>query len=416
MSKPIAIEVLGSPPDVEVTVPGSKSLTNRALVCAALADGRSIITGALVADDTAAMTGCLEELGARLTWDGTTVAVDGVAGRITVNAADLDARLSGTTSRFVLPLLALAAGRLRLDGAPPLRRRPMGPSLDALRSLGAAVEEEGEPGHLPVVVIGPVRGGEVAVRGDLSSQFVSGLLLAGPCMPDGLRLTLLSTLVAEPFVEMTAAVMREFGAEVDGLTVRTGSYRAHTYVVEPDASAASYLLAAAAMTRGRVTVMGLGHASLQGDLAFCDVLASMGATVALGEGSVTVTGGALRGVDVDLSSMPDMAQTFAVVAAAAEGPSRVRGVDVIRGHETDRIRAVVTELRRCGVDAGETDDGFTIDPAPIQPATIETYDDHRMAMSFALLGLIAPGMRITDPDVVGKTFPGFWDALARLRS
>ena len=415
MSGSIAVEVLDAPPDVEVSVPGSKSLTNRALVCAALADGRSTITGALVADDTAAMAGCLEALGARVSWDGTTASVDGVAGRIAVSAADLDARLSGTTSRFVLPLLALGAGRLRLDGAPPLRQRPMGPSLDALRDLGATVDEEGEAGRLPVVISGPVRGGAASVRGDLSSQFVSGLLLAGPCMPDGLRLSLLSALVAAPFVEMTAAVMREFGAEVDGLTVRPGSYRARTYAVEPDASAASYLLAAAAMTRGRVSVTGLGHTSLQGDLAFCDVLASMGATVALGEESVTVTGGELRGIDVDLSSMPDMAQTFAVVAATAKGPSRVRGVQVIRGHETDRITAVVSELRRCGVDAGETEDGFTVDPAPIQPATIETYDDHRMAMSFALLGLVAPGIRIADPDVVGKTFPGFWDALARLR-
>jgi 3-phosphoshikimate 1-carboxyvinyltransferase len=215
---------------------------------------------------------------------------------------------------------------------------------------------------------------------------------------------------------MTAAVMRSFGAEVDGFDVPPGRYRARDYAVEPDASAASYFLAAAAITGGRVTVAGLGRDSLQGDLRFVDVLRDMGATVELTDVDVTVTGGDLEGVDVDLSAMPDMAQTFAVVAACAAGASRVSGVEVIRGHETDRIAAVVTELRRCGVGAEETDDGFIVEPAPIQPATVRTYDDHRMAMSFALLGLRQPGIEIADPGVVAKTFPGYWDALARLRA
>jgi 3-phosphoshikimate 1-carboxyvinyltransferase len=402
--------------DATIAVPGSKSLTNRALVCAALADGTSTITGALVADDTAAMTDCLRALGATIDWDGTTATVTGVAGRITVDEASLDARLSGTTSRFVLPLLALGTGRYRLDGAEGLRRRPMGPSLDALRDLGALVEEEGEPGHLPVVVSGPVRAGEASVRGDLSSQFTSGLLLAAPAMPGGLRITMRTSLVAAPFVAMTTAVMRQFGADVDQLDVRPGGYRARGYAVEPDASAASYFLAAAAIAGGRVTVAGLGRGSLQGDLGFVDVLARMGATASVSDVDVTVTGNDLHGIEVDLSEMPDMAQTFAVVAACADGPSRVSGVEVIRGHETDRIAAVVTELRRCGVGAEETDDGFVIEPAPIRPAVVQTYEDHRMAMSFALLGLREPGIEIADPGVVGKTFPGFWDALARLRA
>ena len=400
---------------VTVTVPGSKSLTNRALVCAALAEGTSTITGALVADDTAAMSDCLQALGATVVWDGTTVRVTGVAGRIAVSEAQLDARLSGTTSRFVLPLLALGSGRFTLDGEEQLRRRPMGPSLDALRDLGASVEEQGEPGHLPVVVQGPVGGGEASVRGDLSSQFVSGLLLAAPAMPGGLRLTLRSSLVAAPFVTMTVEVMKAFGADVDELNVRPGGYRACDFAVEPDASAASYFLGAAALLGEQITVESLGADSLQGDVRFARVLERMGATVLLGDGSVTVTGGDLRGIDVDLGDMPDMAQTFAVVAACAEGPSRVRGVEVIRGHETDRITAVVNELRRVGVGAEETDDGFVIEPAPLRPATVETYDDHRMAMSFALLTLREPGIEIADPGVVAKTFPGFWDALARLR-
>lgn len=399
---------------VTVTVPGSKSLTNRALVCTALADGTSTITGALVADDTAAMSDCLRALGAEVRWDGTTVTVTGTGGRITVGEAKLDARLSGTTSRFVLPLLALGSGRCTLDGGEPLRRRPMGPSLDALRDLGASVEEQGEPGHLPVVVQGPVRGGEAAVRADLSSQFVSGLLLAGPAMPEGLQLTLSSSLVAAPFVAMTVEVMKAFGADVDDLAVRASAYEARDFAVEPDASAASYFLGAAAMLGEQVTVEGLGAGSLQGDVGFARVLERMGAAVEIGD-ALTVAGGELRGIDVDLGDMPDMAQTFAVVAACADGPSRVRGVEVIRGHETDRITAVVNELRRVGVGAEETDDGFVIEPAPLRPATVETYDDHRMAMSFALLTLREPGIEIADPGVVAKTFPGFWDALARFR-
>jgi 3-phosphoshikimate 1-carboxyvinyltransferase len=325
-----------------------------------------------------------------------------VAGGIDAVEADLDARLSGTTSRFVLPLLALGSGRYRLDGSAPLRSRPMGPGIDALRELGATVEEEGEPGHLPVVVTGPVRSATTSVRGDLSSQFVSGLLLAAPAMPAGLRVSLRGDLVAAPFVAMTIAVMQAFGASVDGMDVPPGMYQAREYAIEPDASAASYFFAAGAITGTAITVPGLAGDSLQGDLRFREVLAEMGAP------------GALHGIDIDLGDMPDMAQTFAVVAACAEGSSRVRGVQVIRGHETDRIAAVVTELRRCGVGAEETEDGFVVTPAPIRPALVRTYDDHRMAMSFALLGLVEPGIRIEDPEVVGKTFPGFWDALASL--
>jgi 3-phosphoshikimate 1-carboxyvinyltransferase len=402
--------------DATITVPGSKSITNRALVCAALAEGTSTITGALVADDTEAMSDCLSELGAHLNWDGTTVVVRGVAGSVTADDVTLDARLSGTTSRFVLPLLALGDGRKRLDGGEPLRRRPMGPIIDALRGLGATVQEEGEAGHLPVVVSGPVGGGKTAVRASLSSQFVSGLLLAAPAMPNGLRISLVGELVAAPFVDMTVAVMREFGAEIDGLSVAPGRYRGRVFAVEPDASAASYFFAAAAVTGGQVTVTGLSRRSLQGDLAFVHVLEEMGAKVALSEYAVRVTGGPLRGIDVDLGSMPDMAQTFAAVAAVADGPSRVRGVEVIRGHETDRISAVVAELERCGVDAKAHKDGFTIRPRPLRAAQVRTYDDHRMAMSFAILSLVEPGITVDEPSVVAKTFPAFWDVLGSLRS
>jgi 3-phosphoshikimate 1-carboxyvinyltransferase len=235
-------------------------------------------------------------------------------------------------------------------------------------------------------------------------------------MPHGLRIALRGQLVAAPFVDMTVAVMREFGADLDGLEVAPGRYRGRTFAIEPDASAASYFFASAAITGSRVTVNGLGRHSMQGDREFVHVLANMGATVAVDYDSVTVTGGPLRGIDVDLRAMPDMAQTFAVVAACAEGESRVRGIEVVRGHETDRIAAVVTELNRCGIGAEEHDDGFTIRPAPLRPAMVGTYEDHRMAMSFGVLSLVEPGITVDNPAVVSKTFPGFWDVLDGMRS
>jgi 3-phosphoshikimate 1-carboxyvinyltransferase len=414
---------LERPPDVELTVPGSKSLTNRALVLAALATGTSHLRGALDADDTEALRGALVALGVSVERDGTSgdLRVVGLGGPPGPGPADLDARLSGTTARFLLPVLALGPGPYRLDGGAPLRRRPMGPAVAAVRDLGARVDEPGEPGHLPLVVRGgALRGGEVTVPADLSSQFVSGLLLAAPLVRGGLVVRTTGTHVSRPYLDLTVDAVRAFGGHVteldDGFRVAAGGYRGREHRIEPDASAASYLFAAAALTGGRVRVLGLDRTSRQGDLAVVDVLARMGATVVDGVGWTEVVGtGALRGVDVDLSDLPDMAPTVAVVAARAEGPTRVRGVGIIRHHETDRIAAVVAELRRLGVGAEAHDDGVTVRPAPVRPGRVRTYDDHRMAMSFALLGLVAPGIEIDDPGCVAKTFPDFFEVLERLR-
>jgi 3-phosphoshikimate 1-carboxyvinyltransferase len=406
------------PLDATVSVPGSKSLTNRALVCAALAGGRSTIDGALVADDTEAMRTALAALGAGIARDPSSgrLLVTGTGGRLRPGPLDLDMRLSGTTSRFLLPVVALGEGEYRIDGAPPLRGRPMGPVLEAIRTLGAEVREEGEPGCLPVTVVAPggLDGGEVAVAGDMSSQFLSGLLLAAPYARGGVRLRLTTKLVSRPYVELTRAVMGAFGVDVGPeLNVPAGSYRGAAYVVEPDASTASYFLAAAALVGGRVTVQGLGSGTRQGDARLTDLLEAMGATVERTATTTTVTGGGrLRGLGrVDLSDMPDMAQTVAVLAPFADGPTEVTGVGFIRGHETDRIAAVVTELGRLGFEARATDDGFAVQPGDPRAARIATYDDHRMAMSFALVGLRVPGVEIDDPGCVDKTFPGFWDAL-----
>ena len=410
------VEPLAQPPDATVRVPGSKSLTNRALVCAAFAEGTSTITGALVADDTEAMLVALAELGVTVDAQGTTLVVEGTSGRVPEGPAELQARLSGTTARFLAPVLAAGAGPYRLDGYEPLRARPMGPVIEALRVLGTDVVEHGEPGHLPVTISGAARGGRVELPGHISSQFLSGLLLAGPLFPDGVAVHLTTPLVSLPYVELTRSVMRAFGATVDATTVDPGTYRATTYAVEPDASAASYFFAAAAITGGRVTVDGLGTGALQGDLAFVDLLERMGAEVTRHATSTTVRGtGALRGITADLADLSDTVQTLAAVAVFADGPTTITGVDFIRGKETDRIAETVANLQRCGIEAVEEADGMTIHPGTPRAAAIQTHDDHRMAMSFALLGLRVPGIDILDPLCVAKTYPEFFADLDQLR-
>lgn len=426
MLDPLPIEPLAAPVDATVAIPGSKSITNRALVCAALAPGTSTLDGVLFADDTEAMLECLTRLGALITTDrgAATARVEGMAGRLRPGPIVLDARLSGTTARFVLPVLALGAGPYVLDGRPPLRARPMGDGVGMLRAIDVDVEELEAPEHLPLRVRGGRSAeGAIAVPGDVSSQFLSGLLLATPCFAHGHTIGVDGPLVSSSYVAMTIDVMRAFGADVrpdparpDTYEVESTGYRAIDYRIEPDASAASYFFAAAAITGGRVRIDGLGTGSLQADVAFVDVLEQMGAEVERRSDVIEVRGaGALRGVTVDMGDLSDTAQTLAAVAVFAEGPTEVTGIGFIRRKETDRIAAVVTELRRCGIEAAETDDGFVIRPGSPRPAVIQTYDDHRMAMSFALLGLRSPGIRIADPGCVAKTFPGYWDALDQLR-
>lgn len=421
---PFPIEPLAGGFDVVVTLPGSKSITNRALVCAALAEGTSTLTNALYADDTEAMVEGLRSLGVEVEadWPAGRLVVAGTDGRPLADVGLVDARQSGTTSRFLLPVAGLGDGRRRVDAANRMRERPMDEVIDALRALGAVVHDVGAPGHLPVEVEGgTLAGGEVAVRGDVSSQFLSGLLLASPATPAGLTAHLIGHLVSQPYVALTEQVMASFGVTVKRPDDRTWvvapqRYRATEYAIEPDASTASYAFAAAALLGGRVTVAGLGSAALQGDVQFVAVLADMGATVEQDEWSTTVTGtGSLHGVQVDMAQISDTAQTIAVLAAFADSPTTITGIGFIRGKETDRIGAVVAELRRLGIEASEDADGLTVHPGPMHAATVQTYDDHRMAMSFALAGLRVRGIRIADPSCVAKTFPAYWQLLAELR-
>jgi 3-phosphoshikimate 1-carboxyvinyltransferase len=421
---PYAVQPLVRPPDASVVVPGSKSITNRAVLAAGLATGDSRLLGLLRADDTAAMVDAVRALGADVVFDETPTdaTIRGIGGREHRGELTIDARLSGTTSRFLLPALAIGPGPATLDGAPPLRLRPMADGVDAVRALGVEVVELGEVGRLPVVVRGGARNSSaVRVRGDVSSQFLSGLLLAGPCLPGGLRVSIEGSLVSRPYVVLTIAVMEAFGAQVterpgDSFEIAATGYTGTHLDIEPDASAASYFLAAAAITGGRVRIEGLGSASTQGDVRFADVLEAMGATVIREPQAIEVRGtGVLRGVDLDLGEISDTAQTLAAVAVFADAPTTVRGIGFIRAKETDRIAAVVAELRRCGIHAEEFDDGFVIHPGSPQPAVVQTYDDHRMAMSFALIGLRAPGIEIADPGCVAKTFPNYFATLESLR-
>ncbi len=422
------IEPLRGALDSEVTLPGSKSITNRALVCATLAAGRSELHGALRADDTEAMLGCIEALGAvvETDWDNARVDVEGTGGKLRPGPVCVDARMSGTTARFIAPVLALGDGEYELTAHPQLAARPMGPTFTALRELGADIVEQAEPGHLPVTLRAPgnLLGGSIRQPGHVSSQFLSGLLMAAPVMRRGLVVELTSELVSKPYVALTEAVMQRFGALVgrqnrgNDFVVSPRGYRSARFDIEPDASAASYFFAAAAICGGTVRVQGLGRASAQGDLRFVDVLGRMGADVEVGRQSVEVTGtGELKGVTVDLADISDTAPTLAVVAACASTPTRITGIGFIRRKETDRIAAVVAELRRCGVDADEELDGFVVRPTPDGPhgAEVLTYDDHRMAMSFAVLGLRVPGIVIDDPGCVAKSFPTFFEVLDSLR-
>jgi 3-phosphoshikimate 1-carboxyvinyltransferase len=412
----------GGPVRGVVRPPGSKSITNRALVCAALANGESLLTGALDSDDTRVMIEALRRLGLDVTHDpvASTLRVAGCGGRLPVSSANLAVENSGTTMRFLTALATLGHGTYRIDGSPRMRERPIEDLLAALRQLGADVQSEQGNGCPPVVIrAAGLPGGQAQIAGAISSQFLSGLLMAAPYAQNPVELGVIGHLVSKPYVRMTLAVMRAFGVAVDErerFFVPRGAYRARRYAIEPDASAASYFFAAAAITQGEVTVEGLSRESLQGDVAFCECLARMGCEVHYGPDSITVTGCPLRGIKVDMDPISDTVQTLGAVAMFAQGPTTVVGVAHIRHKETDRIAALATELRKLGAEVEERPDGMRIVPGPLRGATIDTYGDHRMAMSLALVGLKVPGVTIRDPGCTAKTYPAFFDDLDKLRT
>ncbi len=373
MTTSIEIQPAG-PTDGSIRPPGSKSLTNRALVCAALARGESVLTGVLESEDTSLMIEALRQLGIALEHDvkAKTMRVSGCNGRPPAAQANLFAGNSGTTIRFLTAMAALGRGRFRLDGTPRMRERPIQDLLDALEQLGTKAYSELRTGCPPVVVeAAGLRGGRAEIAGNVSSQFLSGLLMAAPYAENPVELVIRGPLVSQPYVAMTTAVMAAFGVQAqtrpEGFIVPAGAgYHGRVYEIEPDASAASYFFAAAAITGGKITVEGLSRQSLQGDVAFCDCLEKMGCTVEYGKNEITVHGGKLRGIDADMNAISDTVQTLAAVALFAEGPTTISRVAHIRHKETDRIHALATELRKIGAGVEERPDGLRIIPGKLR--------------------------------------------------
>jgi 3-phosphoshikimate 1-carboxyvinyltransferase len=412
----------------DVLVPPSKSITNRALICASLAEGNSEIVGVAPGDDTAAMIDCLTSLGCGIgirAVDGQRIAdVEGNGGELAPGPLSLHAKLAGTTSRFVTALAALGPGPYTIDGDPPLRQRPMGPLHDSLAAIGATVEPGEEWGHLPVTVSGPLRRADAIVMpGDVSSQYITAMMLIAPYVPGGLKLWLSTGLVSRPYLEITRTVMDAFGVtgvEIHDrhVTVGRGDYLPSRYVVEPDASSAGYPLAAAAMVGGAVSVHGLGSSSTQGDARFVEVLESMGCLTTVGAHDTVVMRRRdmpLRGIEIDMSDISDLVPTLAVVATQAVTPTRITGVGFVRKKESDRLGDLATELQKTGSQVSVEEDGLLIQPTDLlHGARLETHHDHRLAMAFGLLGLIVDGIEVVDPDVVSKSWPGFWDELAAM--
>ncbi|MCH2182736.1 MAG: 3-phosphoshikimate 1-carboxyvinyltransferase [Mariniblastus sp.] len=393
-------------------------------MCAALADGLSELSGALVSDDTRVMVESLGKLGigVEASDGGRTLQIHGCAGEIPNPAAELFVENSGTTIRFLTAALALAGGTYRLDGVPRMRERPIGPLVAALQKLGVQIEAE-SPGECPPVSIDSsgAHQRQTGIAGDVSSQYLSGLLMGAPLAVNGLQIAISQPCVSWPYVEMTCRVMEAFGVRVerDGQNeaeIAAGQkYVACHYAIEPDASAASYFWAVAALCGGTVRVAGLNRDSLQGDVRFVEALAAMGCQVDCQSNGISVTGPARLGIDIDMADFSDTAQTLAVVALFVEGPTRIRGIAHNRVKETDRVGNLAVELRKLGATVEEHEDGLVIHPpAAIDPATIDTYQDHRMAMSFALAGLKRSGIRILDPGCVAKTFPDYFQVLQQV--
>ena len=402
--------------EATLTLPGSKSYTHRALIASALAPGESILANALKADDTELTARALAGLGADLDWQGHTVRVKGTGGRLQPVPGTIFLGNSGTSMRFLTAVAALGQGTYRLAGTPRLCERPMGELLEALKTLGVqATSEKGNDCPPVTVQCGGLAGGKTSLSGAVSSQYLSALLLIGPLAPRGVEIDITGELVSRPYVDITLSVLTAFGINYTREAYRRfvipggQSYQARHYDIEADASSASYFWAAAALTGGRVTIANLDLESVQGDIDFLSVLARMGCHLVSSPEGITVEGGPLRGIEMDMSAMPDLVPTLSVLAAFAEGETVVSGVAHLRHKESNRLAAVVTELGKMGVTAEETPDGLRIVGGAPHGADIDTYQDHRIAMSFAVAGLKATGVVIRDPDCVAKSFPDFWE-------
>jgi len=421
-----------------VQLPGSKSISNRALLLAAMASGTSTLHNLLASDDTRYMLQALSDLGVELeVGTSNSCTVHGVGGPLvpsqgtskipsaaatTDEPRQLQLGMAGTAYRPLTAALCLGQGTFELLGNQRMSERPIGHLVDGLRLLGANIEYLGAPNYPPVQVTGTgLSGGNIKMRGDISSQFLTSLLLSAPLARDVVQVTIEGELVSKPYLDITLALMQSFGAQVEHqnyelFTVQPGNYHAvNSYLIEGDASNASYFLAAGAISGSGVTVHGLGRDSVQGDLAFTEVLRAMGAGVEIGERAVSVTPAPLTAIDMDLNHIPDAAMTAAVLALFADGTTHLRNLYNLRVKETDRLSALAIELRKVGASVVEGRDFLSITPPESWvSAAIDTYDDHRMAMCFSLLALKGVPVTINNPTCVGKTFPNFFSEFAKI--
>lgn len=400
-------------------VPGSKSITNRALVCAALARGESFILNPSDSTDTAMMINGLNQLGVLAVRSGEGVRVEGTGGKLYAPKYPIPVGNAGTTLRFLLSVAARATGTTVFEGSERMARRPVTPLLDALGSLGVRAECQPEMSRYTVQG-GGMRGGEIQVSGEQSSQFLSSLLLASPGVERGLIVTVPGVLSSASYAGMTVRVMRAFGVDVGArgsrFEIAAGAeYHPAEYAVEADASSATYPFAAAAVCGGSVTVPHIAADSMQGDAEFLDVLVRMGCSVTRNGSQVTVErSGTIRGIDADMNSMPDAVPALVAAALFASGPTRIRNVAHLRFKESDRLATLAEELARLGADVRVLEDGLEVHPGDLHGAQLDPHEDHRLAMLFALIGLRVPGVVVENPDCVQKSYPRFWEELEHL--
>ena len=415
------IKTVGGPVNARIRVPGSKSISNRALVCAALAQGESGILNASDSDDTALMANGLNQLGVLVRRQGDdTLVVHGTGGKLYAPKFPIPVGNAGTTLRFLISLAALAEGKVVLEGVERMSQRPINELLDALSAWGAKSRSHAGSARYEIEG-GGLKGGVTNVRGDKSSQFLSSLLMISPYTKSDAVIQVDGEIASSSYVQMTLGVVKSFGVAVafEGgkqFTIEAGQrYRPCEFRVEHDASSATYFFAAAAIMGGKVVVEGIRTHSAQPDIGFLRIIEGMGCRITeTAEGVQVESSGELNGVMVDMNSMPDSVPTLAVIALFGRGTTRIRNIGHLRYKESDRLEALVAELSKLGANIRIVDDGLEITPAPLKGALLDTYDDHRLAMSFALVGLRVPGVRIENPDCVRKSFPGFWNELEAL--
>lgn len=417
--KQYQVRRLQKPISCQVEIPGSKSITNRALLLASMADGESTLRHVLFSDDSRAFLDCLEKLGYELSINEKEQVVK-IKGGVPNKSADINVRSAGTTARFLTALLSAAGGEYDIKSSEQMAKRPMKPLCEALEKLGVEFTYHGREYFLPFFLKSSgCKGGEVELFAEQSSQFLSALLMTGSLYEDGLTVHHVGKEIAKPYIDMTIKMIEQFGGAVtkEGQTYRVfhaGPYLPLDYLIEPDVSGAGYFFAMAVLTGGSILVKDVHLKSLQGDIRFLDVLERLGAKIEDTDAGVKLQGpanGCYNGIDIDLNDCSDQTMTLAALAVFAKTPTIIRNIGHIRLQESDRIHAIVTELKKMGITCEEADDSITIYPGTPQPAEIDTYNDHRMAMAFSLIGLKAEGIVINDPDCTAKTFENYFDLL-----